>query len=250
MTNELQSIDLNCDLGEGGEHDAAIMPLVSSVNIACGEHAGNLKLIQETVSSARHHATAIGGHPGHSDPEHFGRRPLPISPEAAADLVMNQVARIAAVAGDDLHHVKLHGALYHQVGSEKDLALAVSRCLKTDWPQLFLYAAAGSHLAAVAQAEGLTVILEAFADRRYAESGKLVPRRQSDSVIVDTHDAAAQAHDIVIKNAIRTTSNTYIPIDAHTLCIHGDHATPIAILHAVRSMLAIEKIALRAPTLR
>ncbi len=218
MTNDLQSIDLNCDLGEGGEHDAAIMPLVSSVNIACGEHAGNLKLIQETVSSARHHATAIGGHPGHSDPEHFGRRPLPISPEAAADLVMNQVARIAAVAGDDLHHVKLHGALYHQVGSEEDLALAVSRCLKKDWPQLFLYAAAGSHLAAIAQAEGLTVILEAFADRRYAESGKLVPRRQSDSLIVDTHDAVAQAHDIVIKNAIRTTSNTNIPIDAHTLC--------------------------------
>jgi UPF0271 protein len=249
MTNALQSIDLNCDLGEGGEHDAAIMPLVSSVNIASGEHAGNLKSIQETVSRARHHATAIGGHPGHSDPDHFGRRPLPISPEAAAELVVHQIARIAAVAGDDLHHVKLHGALYHQVGRDVDLARAVSRRLKTDWPQLFLYAAADSRLATIAQAEGLTVVLEAFADRRYAESGKLVPRQQPDSIIVDKHDAAAQAHDIVIKNTIRTTSNTHIPIDAHTLCVHGDGPTPVAILHAVHSMLAIEKIALRAPTL-
>jgi UPF0271 protein len=249
MTNALQSIDLNCDLGEGGEHDAAIMPLVSSVNIASGEHAGNLKSIQETVSRARHHATAIGGHPGHSDPDHFGRRPLPISPEAAAELVVHQIARIAAVAGDDLHHVKLHGALYHQVGRDVDLARAVSRRLKTDWPQLFLYAAADSRLATIAQAEGLTVVLEAFADRRYAESGKLVPRQQPDSIIVDKHDAAAQAHDIVIKNKIRTTSNTHIPIDAHTLCVHGDGPTPVAILHAVHSMLAIEKIALRAPTL-
>ena len=249
MTNDLQSIDLNCDLGEGGEHDAAIMPLVSSVNIACGEHAGNLKLIQETVSRARHHATAIGGHPGHSDPEHFGRRPLPISPEAAADLVMNQVARIAAVAGDDLHHVKLHGALYHQVGSEEDLALAVSRCLKTDWPQLFLYAAAGSHLATIAQAEGLTVVPEAFADRRYVESGNLAPRQQADSVITDKHDAAAQAHDIVIKKSIRTTSNTYIQIDARTLCVHGDVLEPIAILHAIRKMLTTEGISLKAPVI-
>ena len=113
------------------------MPLVSSVNIASGEHAGNLKSIQETVSRARHHATAIGGHPGHSDPDHFVRRPLPISPEAAAELVVHQIARIAAVAGDDLHHVKLHGALYHQVGTNEALAIAVSRALAVEWPHLF-----------------------------------------------------------------------------------------------------------------
>ena len=171
MTNDLKSIDLNCDLGEGGEHDAEIMPLVSSINIACGEHAGNLKLIQETVSGARHHATAIGGHPGHSDPDHFGRRPLPISPEAAAELVSHQIARIATVAGDDLHHVKLHGALYHQVGTNEALAIAVSRSLAGEWPHLLLYAAAGSLLTVIAEKEGLCVIPEAFTDRRYNESG-------------------------------------------------------------------------------
>ena len=127
MTHDLYSIDLNCDLGEGGQHDDAVMPLISSANIACGGHAGDIESIQATVSLARDHATAIGSHPGHLDPEHFGRRALPISPDAVADLVLCQVSRIASAAGDDLHHVKLHGALYHQVGTNEALAIAVSR---------------------------------------------------------------------------------------------------------------------------
>ena len=241
------TLDLNCDLGEGGQHDEMIMPLITSANIACGGHAGDIHSIQDAVSLARHHTTAIGSHPGHADPNHFGRRALPISPAAAAELVASQVKAIAAAAGDDLHHVKLHGALYHQVGSDEALAIAVSRCLKTDWPQLFLYAAAGSHLATIAQAEGLTVVPEAFADRRYVESGNLAPRQQADSVITDKHDAAAQAHDIVIKKSIRTTSNTYIQIDARTLCVHGDVLEPIAILHAIRKMLTTEGVSLKAP---
>ena len=178
MTHDFHTIDLNCDLGEGGQYDEAIMPLISSANIACGGHAGDIESIHTTVSLARRHATAIGSHPGHSDPEHFGRRPLPISPDAAAELVVLQVARIASVAGDDLRHVKLHGALYHQVGRTEALAVAVSRALAVEWPHLLLYAAAGSLLTSIAENEGLCVIPEAFTDRRYTESGELVSRNQ------------------------------------------------------------------------
>ena len=247
MTNDLQSIDLNCDLGEGGEHDAAIMPLVSSVNIACGEHAGNLKLIQETVSRARHHATAIGGHPGHSDPEHFGRRPHPISPDAAAELIMHQVSRIASVAGDDLHHVKLHGALYHQVGTNEALAIAVSRALAVEWPHLLLYSAAGSLLTFIAESEGLRVIPEAFTDRRYNESGELISRTEDNAIIDNPHEAANQAYEITRHSAITTPSGKQLPISAGTLCVHGDSFIPFETIQAIRSLLTCEGIRITRP---
>ena len=247
MTTDLHSIDLNCDLGEGGRYDEAIMPLISSVNIASGGHAGNNDSIQATVSLARCHATAIGSHPGHSDSEHFGRRALPISPDAAAELVVLQVARIASVAGDDLRHVKLHGALYHQVGGNEALAVAVSRALAVEWPHLLLYAAAGSLLTAIAEKEGLCVIREAFTDRRYDESGELVSRTQDNAIIDNPNEAAAQAFEIVQRNVITTPSGKQIPISAETLCVHGDGTVPFEIIQAIRLLLKREGIRITQP---
>ena len=247
MTHDFYSIDLNCDLGEGGQHDDAIMPLISSANIACGGHAGDIESIQATVSLARDHATAIGSHPGHLDPEHFGRRPLPISPEAATELVSHQIARIASVAGDDLHHVKLHGALYHQVGTNEALAIAVSRSLAGEWPHLLLYAAAGSLLTAIAENEGLCVIPEAFTDRRYNESGELVSRTQDNAIVENPNEAATQAYEIVQRNVITTPSGKQIPISAETLCVHGDGPIPFEIIQAIRTLLTREGIRISRP---
>ena len=247
MTHDLYSIDLNCDLGEGGQHDDAVMPLISSANIACGGHAGDLDSIQATVSLARDHATAIGSHPGHLDPEHFGRRALPISPDAVADLVLCQVSRIASAAGDDLHHVKLHGALYHQVGTNEALAIAVSRSLAGEWPHLLLYAAAGSLLTAIAENEGLCVIPEAFTDRRYNESGELVSRTQDNAIVENPNEAATQAYEIVQRNVITTPSGKQIPISAETLCVHGDGPIPFEIIQAIRTLLTREGIRISRP---
>ena len=108
-------MDLNCDLGEGAPHDAAVMPLVTSANIACGGHAGDEAMMAATVALARRHGVAIGAHPGHADRVHFGRRQLALTPDAAAAVVVEQVARLEAVAGGPPRHVKLHGGLYHQV---------------------------------------------------------------------------------------------------------------------------------------
>ncbi len=247
MTSDFHSIDLNCDLGEGGQYDDAIMPLISSANIACGGHAGDITSIRASVSRARHHATAIGGHPGHADPEHFGRRPHPISPDAAADLVRHQIARIASVAGDDLHHVKLHGALYHQVGMNEALAVAVSRALAAEWPHLFLYAAAGSQLASIAENEGLCVIPEAFTDRRYNESGELISRTEDNAIIENPNEAATQAYEIIQRNVIATPSGKQIPITAETLCVHGDGPVSFEIIQAIRSLLTFEGIRIAQP---
>jgi UPF0271 protein len=247
MTHDLYSIDLNCDLGEGGQHDDAVMPLISSANIACGGHAGDIESIQATVSLARDHATAIGSHPGHLDPEHFGRRALPISPDAVADLVLCQVSRIASAAGDDLHHVKLHGALYHQVGTNEALAIAVSRSLAGEWPHLLLYAAAGSLLTAIAENEGLCVIPEAFTDRRYNESGELVSRTQDNAIVENPNEAATKAYEIVQRNVITTPSGKQIPISAETLCVHGDGPIPFEIIQAIRTLLTREGIRISRP---
>ena len=247
MTHDFYSIDLNCDLGEGGQHDDAIMPLISSANIACGGHAGDIESIQATVSLARDHATAIGSHPGHLDPEHFGRRALSISPDAVADLVLCQVSRIASAAGDDLHHVKLHGALYHQVGTNEALAIAVSRSLAGEWPHLLLYAAAGSLLTVIAENEGLCVIPEAFTDRRYNESGELVSRTQDNAIIENPNEAATQAYEIVQRNVITTPSGKQIPISAETLCVHGDGPIPFEIIQAIRTLLTREGIRISRP---
>ena len=247
MTHDLYSIDLNCDLGEGGQHDDAVMPLISSANLACGGHAGDIESIQATVSLARDHATAIGSHPGHLDPEHFGRRALPISPDAVADLVLCQVSRIASAAGDDPHHVKLHGALYHQVGTNEALAIAVSRSLAGEWPHLLLYAAAGSLLTAIAENEGLCVIPEAFTDRRYNESGELVSRTQDNAIVENPNEAATQAYGIVQRNVITTPSGKQIPISAETLCVHGDGPIPFEIIQAIRTLLTREGIRISRP---
>jgi len=112
------TIDLNGDLGEGAAHDAALMPLLTSANIACGGHAGDDASMAATVALARRHGVAIGAHPGHADREYFGRRSLAIAPDAAAALVIEQVERLATVAGEPPRHVKLHGGVSPQGAPE------------------------------------------------------------------------------------------------------------------------------------
>jgi len=243
----LRTIDLNCDLGEGSGHDAAVMPLISSANIASGGHAGDRQSILTAVGLARDHGVAIGCHPGHADRDHFGRRPLPISPAAAADLVAGQLSSFAAIAGADLRHLKLHGALYHQVGDDDDWAAAVSRRLTRDWPHLLLFAAAGSRLAAIAHAEGLQVAAEAFADRRYGAGGRLLPRSDANAVINCPTTAAQQAAALVATGQVTSVTGEVVAITADTLCIHGDGVDPAGCLRAINQALAANNIAIRHP---
>jgi UPF0271 protein len=231
-------IDLNCDLGEGGQADASLMPLVSSANIACGGHAGDEAMMEATVALARRHGVAIGAHPGHADREHFGRQELPISPAAVARLVVEQVASLEAVAGEPPRHVKLHGGLYHQVARDELLAAAVSEAIAARWPTMILVAPSGSRLVTVAQARGLAVAEEAFLDRAYAADGSLVPRSQPGAVIADTAAAAARAVRLVRECVVEASDGTTISLAAGTLCLHGDGPDPVGLALAVRGALA------------
>ena len=232
------AIDLKCDLGEGGSHDADLMSLVSSVNVACGGHAGDANTMARAVGLARRHGVAIGAHPGHLDREHFGRRELPITPAALEALVEGQVAALVAVLGGPPRHLKLHGGLYHQAGRDSDLAAAVVTAATSRWPESILVAAVGSRLAEVARQRGSPVACEAFLDRAYRADGTLLPRTEPGALIVDPRAAAARAVRLACDGVVEAIDGTVLELWPDTLCIHGDGPDPVGFAREVRAALA------------
>jgi UPF0271 protein len=234
----MKRVDLNCDLGEGTGHDAALMPLITSANIACGAHAGNLDTMIETVELALKHRVAIGAHPGYFDLENFGRAERVISPQEAGRIVLMQVEQLFEIAGSRLRHVKLHGALYNQVARDPLLAEGVVAELARLWPDLILFALAGSHLARAASARGLRVAEEVFADRTYRRDGSLTPRSESNALITDENAAVAQVLNMVRDGFVIATDGTRVPITAETICLHGDSPHASAFAQRLRKELA------------
>jgi 5-oxoprolinase (ATP-hydrolysing) subunit A len=239
------AIDLNGDLGEGSPHDAELLKLVSSANVCCGLHAGSDELMAATVRLAIRHGVAVGAHPGHADRDHFGRRELAITPADAVALVARQVDAVAAVAGAALHHVKLHGGLYHQVGREPALAEALADWLADRWPRLVVYAPEASCLAIAARGRGLAVAAEAFIDRRYRADGALAARSQPQASIDDPADAATQAVRLATGGLVRTLDGADIRVAADTLCVHGDGPRAVEIATAACRAVLAAGIAIR-----
>ncbi len=226
------SVDLNCDMGEsfGAWHlgnDAAILPFVTSANIACGFHAGDPAVMKQTVRLALRHQVAIGAHPGLPDLVGFGRRELAISPEEAFDMVVYQLGALAAVAraeGGRLHHLKPHGALYNMAATNAALAEAIAEAVYKVQPELTLYGLAGSELVTAGDRLGLQTAHEVFADRTYQANGTLTPRRQPDALITDADAAIAQVLRMVRTGRVRAQQGPDVAIRADTVCIHGDGA--------------------------
>jgi 5-oxoprolinase (ATP-hydrolysing) subunit A len=241
-----RTIDLNSDLGEGAGHDAELMPLITSANIACGAHAGDLNSMIETVELAARHRVKIGAHPGYFDLENFGRTEREVTPAEAGRLVLLQIEQLYEIAGARLRHVKLHGALYNQVCRDAQLAEGVVSDLARLWPDLILYAQAGSTLARFASARGLRVAEEVFADRTYQRDGSLTPRTEPGAIITDENIAVAQVLRMVREGVVRATDGTDVSIRAETVCIHGDGLHPVAFAQRLRSELATAGVGVRA----
>lgn len=230
-------IDLNCDLGEGAGHDAELMPLVTSVNIACGAHAGNLETMIEAVELAARKRVGIGAHPGYFDLDDFGRKEREISPDEAVRLVLLQLEQIFEIAGEGLRHVKLHGALYNQVCREVALAEAVAADLGRLWPDLIVFALAGSPLARAAHARGLRVAEEVFADRTYQRDGTLTPRSAPNAMIEDEGAAVGQVLRILREGLVRSVDGIDVPLRADTICVHGDGPKAVEFTRGLRTAL-------------
>jgi UPF0271 protein len=243
------TIDLNCDVGEGAGADAALMPLVSSANVACGGHAGDEASMAATVRLARRHGVAVGAHPSYPDRAGFGRRRLARSlAEVRAD-VAAQIRALAAVCrreGVPLVHVKPHGALYNAAAGEEDLARAVAEGVREVDPGLVVVCLAGSPMAAVVRALGLACAEEAFADRGYTSRGTLVPRGEPGALLDDPEVVAARASRLARERTVVAVDGAVVPVRADTLCLHGDTPGAAALAGAIRARLARDGVEVRA----
>ncbi len=243
-------IDLNCDVGEGAGDDAAILPLVSSANIACGFHAGDAPGIRETIRLARRHGVAVGAHPSYPDRADFGRAPMPRAPEAVRDDVLYQVGALQALCrteGVPLVHVKPHGALYNAAAQDVALAMAIAEAVRALDPGLVLVCLAGSAMVGVVRGLGLACVEEAFADRGYTARGTLVPRGQPGAVIEDAAAVVERVSRLAREHSVIAVGGEVVSVAADTVCLHGDTPGAASLAAAVRARLERDGVVVRAP---
>lgn len=247
-------IDLNADVGESfgawtlGD-DAELIPHVTSVNVACGFHAGDPGIMRETVALARAHGVVVGGHPGFPDLAGFGRREMRMTPRALQDAVIYQIGALAGVAaaqGVRLRHVKPHGALYTMASRDRETAAAIARAVASVDASLALVGLAGSVLLDAGREAGLAVAGEAFADRSYEPDGRLSPRATPGSVLTDPEAIAARAVAMVRERQVMATDGSMIPIEPDTLCVHGDTPGAGVVARRLRQALRDAGIRVRA----
>ena len=222
----MNSIDLNCDLGEGAGNDAALMPIITSANIACGGHAGDQATMGATVKLAQANGVAIGAHPGFPDREHFGRRELVMSAEEVWATVMIQIMALRAFA--PLRHVKPHGALYNLAARDATVAGVIADAVLAVDKELVLFALAGSELVNAGRARGLRVAEEVFADRTYQADGSLTPRSRPEALIQDKDTVIAQVLRMIREGKVRSIDGVDVPVKADTVCLHGDGPNAVA----------------------
>jgi UPF0271 protein len=228
-------IDLNADLGEGMD-DAAILPYLTSANVACAQHAGTPLLMDETVRLAVERGVRVGAHPGYADRENFGRTNLQLETAELKALLLYQIGALDGISrarGAKLVHVKAHGALYNQAAKDERLARTIAETVREYDDRLVLVGLAGSLQIEAGKAAGLETAGEAFADRLYADDGSLVARTQPGAVLQRPEEAAAQALRLVKAGR------------AQTLCLHGDTKGAAEIAEAVRSALEQAGIEIR-----
>lgn len=251
----MKIIDLNADIGEGygawrmGD-DAAVVPHVSSANIACGFHAGDARTMQRTIALCMQHGAAIGAHPSLPDLQGFGRREMRVTTDEVYALTLYQIAALAGfarAAGATLRHVKPHGALYNMAARDRALADAIAHAVRDFDATLLLVGLAGSVSLDAARAAGLGVMREAFCDRRYLADGSLMPRGEAGAVINDVDAAVAQAISIAAHGTASTLDGQRIAIDADTLCVHGDRSDAGVFAQQLRHALEVEGLRVAPP---
>ena len=243
------AVDLNADLGEGCANDRELLQLVSSANIACGFHAGDAQTMVQSVRWAREFGVAIGAHPSFPDRENFGRTAMQLPPETVYAQVLYQVGALAAIAraeGGTLVHVKPHGMLYNQAAKDPALADAIARAVLAVDGTLRLVGLAGSELIRAGQRLGLQTRQEVFADRRYQDDGTLVPRSEPDALIESDEQALAQTLHMVERGEVISSSGQAVPVQADSVCVHGDGAHALAFARLLRRSFEQRQIAIRA----
>ncbi|MCD9187399.1 MAG: LamB/YcsF family protein [Pyrinomonadaceae bacterium] len=251
----MSKIDLNCDMGESfgawkTGNDFALMDFVSSVNIACGFHAGDATVIRKTVEKAVEKNIAVGAHPSFPDLQGFGRREMKISETEIFDLVLYQVSAVKGICeafGAKFRHVKPHGALYNQAAKDEKIAKAITEAVKMIDKNLIFYGLSGSFLISEAEKIGLKTASEVFADRTYQPDGSLTPRSLENALIEDAETSLNQVLQMINSQTVTATNGEIVSIKAETVCIHGDGKNALAFSEIINKKLTDAGISIESP---
>jgi len=234
-------VDINSDIGEGIGSDEAMLGVATSVNVACGFHAGDPDTMRQIATQARERGVRIGAHPGYHDIAGFGRNPMPgLSASEIENIVAYQTGALCAVAslaGHRVTHVKAHGALSNAACSDTMIASAIAAAIKAVDPSLAFMVLPQTELARAADCSGLRPIHEIYADRAYQEDAQLLSRNRSGAVLHDAGEIAQRVLRMVTEQAIVTASGKTIPTPIDSICVHGDTAGAIEIAKMVRTTL-------------
>ncbi|MBT1704385.1 LamB/YcsF family protein [Chryseosolibacter indicus] len=241
----MHRIDLNCDMGESfGAYsmgtDEAIMDYVSSINVACGFHAGDPSVMRKTIALAAKRNIVIGAHPGYPDLQGFGRRKMDLSPEEIYDSVIYQVGALQAfvhAVGKKLHHVKPHGALYNVAAKDKSVAKALAQAVYDVDKDLVFVGLSGSLMIEEANGIGLLTASEVFADRTYQDDGTLTPRTSPRALMASDEDATSQVLQMIKQGTVTSVNGKTVNVKADTVCIHGDGKHALSFVKSIVKML-------------
>jgi UPF0271 protein len=245
------SIDINCDCGESFGNwpmgaDEAIVPLITTANVACGFHGGDPQVMRKTVALAHENGVAVGAHPGLPDLVGFGRRKMDVTPDDAYAMVVYQVGALKAfveASGMALHHVKPHGALYVMLHDQEEVAAAVAEAIRDTSPAPLLYWPAPVEMHALpraAQKLGIDVVGEVYFDLAYSDEAKLIVERKKTAK--DLGDVARRLRRYLSEGVVESTSGRALPLTAETICVHGDGPNSVEIARTIRTVLAEEGV--------
>lgn len=248
--NYMLTIDINCDLGEGFPNDAALMPFISSANIACGFHAGDMDTIKKTIALCLERNVAIGAHPGFNDKANFGRTEMMLSDCELYDLVAEQIMLIQNICtemGATLHHVKPHGALYNMAARDATMSYIIAGVIKEINPSLILYGLSNSFLISESEALALKSVSEVFADRTYTPEGMLTARTQANALLHSREESLSQVLQMITQQQVRATDGSLVSLKADTICIHGDGDHALSFAEAIFKAMKENNILIRTP---
>lgn len=233
---------LNCDLGEGESavRTRALMREIDLANVACAGHAGDVASMETCLRLAMEHGVKPGAHPGYPDRVSRGRAAVTPTPEAFTLLLIQQIATLETVArraGVRLHHVKLHGSLYHLTESSAPLRSVYLETLRRHWPKLTVIASAEGHVLAAARECGLKTLAEVFADRAYDRDGRLLPRTIDGALIRNARAIRTRMKSFIQTGALTAVNGELIRLRANTVCVHSDTAGSAGLARAVRGVV-------------
>ena len=252
----MTTIDLNCDLGESfGAYkmgnDDEILPFVSSINVACGFHAGDPIVMRQTVEKALKHNVAIGAHPGFPDLIGFGRRNMNVSASEVYDYVLYQIGALdgfVKAAGAKMHHVKPHGALYNMAATDPAIADAIVKAISHMNPDLLLYGLANSEaFIRAAEKYNITLMQEVFADSTYKQDGTLTSRTEKNALITDEDEAIKQVLQMVKEGYVEAVNGEKVTVQAQTICLHGDGEKAVQFAERIYRTFELNGVSICAP---